>query len=66
MKTSKKALKKTGTAKIKKSAPEKKQKPLTDPKETNRFITDDDDFEFQLDDDIKEFDEFDEFDDDDD
>lgn len=68
MKSSKKVTKSGGPKKQPGTSPGKKQNQLIDPKESTRLIIDEDeeDFEIQLDDDIKVFDDFDTDDDDDD
>lgn len=66
MKSSKKATKSEGPKKNTSTSPVKKQKQVSDPKESNRPILDDeDDFDIQLDDDMQAFDDFDDDDDDD-
>lgn len=68
MKSPKKITKTGGAKKNPGTVPAKKQNLLTDSKESNRQTVDEDeDFEIQLDDDIKEFDDYDDdLDDDDD
>jgi hypothetical protein len=60
MKSPKKITKSEGPGKKAGTGPVKKQNNLTDPKESNRPILDDEeDFDIQLDDDIQDFDNFD-------
>lgn len=64
---SKKTVKTSGPSKIKKTSPEKDHDDMSEPNESSRLIPEeDDDFEIQLDDDIKDFDDLDDLDDDDD
>lgn len=65
MKSPKKVTKSEGSKKKSAAGPVKKQNKITDPKESNRLIMDDeDDFDIPLEDDIPGFDDF--VDDDDD
>ena len=65
MKSPKKTTKSEGPSKKAGKGPVKEQNNLTDPKELNRPILDeDDDFDIPLDDDIQDFDSFDDEDDD--
>ena len=66
MKSSKKVTKSEGPKKSSSTGPLKKQKQVSNPKESNRpILDDDDDFDIPLDDDIQSFDDFDDDDDDD-